>query len=475
MVNIYNFITNINWEIIIKTMKIMLIAIMSFNTNFRIINKDIKGNLKFVCCILFIVIGVPIAIIFKYKISFLVEIIFLIALVSTVFSFYNAKNSITLTIVSISINYCISFLAVIIDFILSKMFKINNDFLNFFVISVCHIFIWFFVIKIKRFRYGIAFFRNNAQNEKIDILVVNIGVLVLSSIILIELRDVQLVMKIVPVIFINIVSMCITIKESLQLYYKQKLLINDLNETKDELAARNKEIEKLENENLNFSKISHSLAHKQKSLEHKIDELLLNSEIAGEIDVRDRLEEISKKLYKTPIVKLDKTGITQVDDMLNVMQSECIKNNIEFDLQIIGNVYHIINNIVTVDELEILIADHVKDAIIAINHTDNVNRSILVRLGKIDECYGLYIHDSGIEFEKETLEKLGKEPITTHKSEGGTGMGFMNTFDTLKKCKGSLIINEIGKPSKDNFTKIVMIRFDGKNEFRVISYRENND
>lgn len=54
-------------------------------------------------------------------------------------------------------------------------------------------------------------------------------------------------------------------------------------------------------------------------------------------------------------------------------------------------------------------------------------------------------------------------------------MGFMNTFDTLKKCKGSLIINEIGKPSKDNFTKIVMIRFDGKNEFRVISYRENND
>lgn len=87
----------------------------------------------------------------------------------------------------------------------------------------------------------------------------------------------------------------------------------------------------------------------------------------------------------------------------------------------------------------------------------------------------MYIHDSGIEFEKETLEKLGKEPITTHKSEGGTGMGFMNTFDTLKKCKGSLIINEIGKPSKDNFTKIVMIRFDGKNEFRVISYRENND
>ena len=50
-------------------------------------------------------------------------------------------------------------------------------------------------------------------------------------------------------------------------------------------------------------------------------------------------------------------------------------------------------------------------------------------------------------------------------------MGFMNTFDTLRSCKGSLIIKEIGKPSKDNFTKIIMIKFDGQNEYKVISYR----
>ena len=90
--------------------------------------------------------------------------------------------------------------------------------------------------------------------------------------------------------------------------------------------------------------------------------------------------------------------------MLNFMQSECIKNNIDFNLQLSGNIYHIINNIITEEELEILLADHIKDAIIAIKHTDNVNKSILVRLGKIEDCYGLYIYDSGIEFEKETLE-----------------------------------------------------------------------
>ena len=44
----------------------------------------------------------------------------------------------------------------------------------------------------------------------------------------------------------------------------------------------------------------------------------------------------------------------------------------------------------------------------------------------------------------------------------------MNTFETLKKYSASLIIDEIGKPSKENYTKIVIIKFDGKNEFKII-------
>jgi len=155
------------------------------------------------------------------------------------------------------------------------------------------------------------------------------------------------------------------------------------------------------------------------------------------------------------------------------MQSECSANKIDFELQLKGNIHYMTNNLITKEDLETLLADHIKNAIIAINHTDNVNRSILVKLGKIDENYGLYIYDSGVEFEKETLENLGKKPSTTHKDEGGTGMGFMNTFDTLRKCKASLTIEEFNKPSKDNYTKVIMIKFDNKNEFKVKSYREN--
>ena len=83
----------------------------------------------------------------------------------------------------------------------------------------------------------------------------------------------------------------------------------------------------------------------------------------------------------------------------------------------------------------------------------------------------IFERDSGIEFEIDTLVNLGTKPITTHKDEDGTGMGFLNTFDTLNKHKASMVIEEIGKPSKDNYTKVIMIKFDNKNEFKIKSYR----
>lgn len=47
----------------------------------------------------------------------------------------------------------------------------------------------------------------------------------------------------------------------------------------------------------------------------------------------------------------------------------------------------------------------------------------------------------------------------------------MNTFNTLQKRKASLIIDEYGKPCNNNFTKVIKILFDGKQEYKVSSYR----
>lgn len=380
-------------------------------------------------------------------------------------------NTTSYTIISFGISNLIFFLSVMISGIPGVLFRVYNFNISLVIIITIYILLLFFVMKSKRIKYGFSFLTSKSKNDYFDFVMISLSVIILFLIVVLKNNDFLITERMGIFVIMFAIIMFITIKKSFQVYYKQKLLMKQLEEAENEIINKQKEIEKLEQENLNFSKKSHSMAHKQRALEYKLNHLLMKEETSKELEIKTEIEKLSKELYQIPIEDLPSTEITQIDDMLEFMQSECVKNKIDFNLQIIGNVYHIINNIITVEQLEILIADHIKDAIIAIKHTDNINKSILVKLGKINECYGLYIYDSGIEFEKETLENLGKKPSTTHKDEGGTGMGFMNTFDTSNECKGSLVIKEIGKPSKDNFTKIIMIKFDGKNEYKVESYR----
>lgn len=74
----------------------------------------------------------------------------------------------------------------------------------------------------------------------------------------------------------------------------------------------------------------------------------------------------------------------------------------------------------------------------------------------------------------ETFDKLGIEPITTHKESGGTGIGFITTFETLKETNASLIIKEKNKIIENKYTKLVKFRFDNKKELKIISYRAND-
>ncbi|MCI8654466.1 MAG: hypothetical protein HFJ48_01115 [Clostridia bacterium] len=312
------------------------------------------------------------------------------------------------------------------------------------------------------------------KNEFFAVLILNISVTILFSSIALTNSNVQFTSQIAFAFILFSIIMFITIKKSFEIYYKQNLLIKELEETKKTLIEREDEIKKLETENLHFSKTSHSIAHKQKSLEFKLNELLLKNETSEEIDIKERINKISDTcLNQNTTTALSKTNITQIDDMFKFMQSECIKNKIDFELQINGNIYYIINNFIDKDHLEVLIADLIKNAIIAINHSKNINRSILVRLGIIDGAYCLYIYDSGIEFEIDTLMSLGIKPCSTHLNDGGSGMGFLNIFDTLKKYNASMIINELTTPSKDNYTKIIMIKFDNQNCYKIISHRSD--
>lgn len=417
----------------------------------------------------------------EYKTDLFCSTIVLVFLMSFIFLFISKKKigySLILTIISLAINYVIYFISLIIAFLITNgIGNKKNDSVNVLIIVICNMIILILGFKNKKIKYGIISLQNNLNNEYIELLILTISVGILFIGIIFSNKIIVSINNYFCIFIILGILMLITIQKSLQLYYKQQMLIKDLKETKEELEKKNKEIQKLENENIEISKKRHTIVHKQKSLERKLEEIIMKSEISTEeaVKVKVRLEKLNSEIYnKKEVIELDKTGIENIDDMLKYMQIECIKNKIDFTLKITGNIYYMINNLINKEDLETLLADHIKDAIIAINHTENINKSILVRLGDIDGNYGLYIYDSGVEFPKEVLENLGKKPCTTYKNEGGTGMGFMNTFDTLRKCNASLIIEELNEPKEDNYTKIVEIKFDKKNEFKVNSYKNKN-
>lgn len=460
---------------IVYFLKICFMSTVTCYTAYKLTDNIIMFKKKLIKIIIINIVISYITTIIRYIFNLFISDICLIFILGCMQSIINKQKigySILLITIALAINYIILFLTTVLTFPINIFYNIKNDYINLMLIIIIYLILICLLFKIKKFKHGFLFLKRNIENEYIEIWVLNISSIILFSSIIFNSSNFQITRKLFIGFIIFSIIMFITIQKSLQLYYKQRLLVQDLEETKKELEDKKKEVKQLEQENLNFSKTSHSIAHKQKALEYKLNELALKNEIAEEIDVKNRLNNITKQISEEPEIEIPKTNISEIDDMLNYMKSECIKNKIKFEVQLNGNIYQMINNHITKEELEILIADHVKNAIIAVKCSNNSNKSILVRIGKIDGQYSIYIYDSGIEFEINTLHKLGKIPSTTHKESGGTGMGFMNTFDTLKKHKASITINEYGKPVKDNYTKVIMIVFNKKDEFNIISYRQ---
>jgi signal transduction histidine kinase len=132
-----------------------------------------------------------------------------------------------------------------------------------------------------------------------------------------------------------------------------------------------------------------------------------------------------------------------------------------------------VDKVINHGKLETIIANHLNNAQIAVNANNNPFRSITAVIGLTEEYYEFTVFDSGIPFEVDTLERLGTERVTTHSDTGGSGIGFMTTFQTMQEYNASLIIDE-QKPSAVDYSKSVSVRFDNKNQYIIKTYRPDD-
>lgn len=395
--------------------------------------------------------------------------VFLILMVS--------KKSLILIPISIiitGISYCIKTLCMVIIVLLFWSINFEDDTSIFGIsILILNISLTIFLSRLNRFK-SISTFINSKNNLGIGLIISGFIIIAINLNNFNKTTNIVLSFLIIGLL-VSSIGLFLWIRKSITEHYRKKLQAKADEHYQNTLLEKEQQIEQLNNSNSFLSKIVHRDNHIMSSLQHTITKYKVcdnpseKEKLMNEILTlaQERSDLIVKEQANTKV--LPTTGISLIDGALSNMYIKATAHNIDFNLIINQDIHYLVNNLITQTDLETLLCDHIKDAIIAINSGEVINGKILVTVTMNDDIYEISIKDNGVDFEVDTLAKLGLDRVTTHKDAGGSGIGFMTTFETLKRSNASLIITE--HKTKTPFSKSITFRFDGLNAFIINSYR----
>jgi len=251
------------------------------------------------------------------------------------------------------------------------------------------------------------------------------------------------------------VGIFIWVRRGIRAYQKRRMAQRSDEYYTRELAAKDAEIERLNEKVMALQTVIHKYTNRLEAMEAARE---LQSEF------QDELSKIKGKRL------LPSTNINAIDNMFSYFADLFAAGKIEFHLTVSGSIPYMAEHVVDRSRLETLIGDHLKDALTAVSASGNPFRSVMAVIGLEGDAYAFTVFDSGVPFEADTLARLGTEAVTTHAGAGGSGIGFMTTFETMRACGASLIISE-REPSDTDYTKSVSVRFDGKNRYIIKTHR----
>lgn len=471
-------------DVINEFIKMIFISLYTFYVYTKIINYKNKDFYRFAIIISFcILISTIYTVLLRYinPVPIILFLYFLYDIVMAIITNNKINYSTLVMIISFTIVYATYIFSTIIAGLLIYYLKVNinisNPIINL-VIHLIEVILLLSIMRLKRIRNGLKFLRNQNKAVNITMYIVLIGGIILTILGMLKGSENELLntflMAGIILIFISLVAW---IQNQITNQYREDMRNRTIEIQKKEIDEQLNIIKDIKEENFRLAKAIHKYNNRLFALELGIKNTIeqnYKTEFAEELSsILEETENISKGFSEETTIKnktLPLTNITGIDNMFKYMQKEANRSNINFDLKINESINYLIENTISKEKLETLIGDHLKDAIIAVNSSDNSYKSILAILGRIEDCYEFSVYDTGIEFDIEVLLKLGIEPITTHKETGGSGIGFMTTFETLKECKASLIIEEYN-PETTNYTKSVTIRFDNNNEYKIRTYR----
>lgn len=355
----------------------------------------------------------------------------------TVVTKFKIKYSVVVTFIALMISYLAYIVSVIITAIIINVFKINiatDEVKSLFLIVFIQCLILYIFFKQKRLKNGIQFLQDDKMINSIGIIGFGfIGITIIIYSLFDNSKGQEFIIKLTSGLLIEAICLFIWIKKKITKYYKQKLKEQTVADLQNEIKEKDNKINEILEENKAIATINHKYSSRIKALEEFSSKIVSKPELVEKMKTEfgedytafaAQIKRISQEYsneMKTKVTKenaIPKTGIFGIDTLLEHMSTEATKSSISLDVKINASINYMVEDIISESALETLLGDHIKDAIIAINCSNNTNRRILVVISIVDKCYEINFYDTGIEFEIDTLIKLGKEQITTHKETG---------------------------------------------------------
>lgn len=416
----------------------------------------------------------------------LILILFSIFFLSRITINTTLEASITTTIISYGITYIIfSLSAIISSTIFVFIFHMTSDSYSHLLSQSLTAFIQLSIapllFRTKRFRKGMPFITNKLKSFPLMVT----SLIILFAIVLFKSNSNSL-LNLFPFLLIFLLAIFIYIswRNNITKTYLERLKEKDIAELNSTLSEKEQYIKKLEEENKELSTIIHSDNKLIPAMLLSVKEFIKDSSslvpASSKTGARllSDLEQLS--LHRKDILRsqedrcrsIPETGCSSVDSILKYMKQKAYEMNIHFDIAFSCNMKALVDENISENDLNTLLADLLENAMIATKYGDC--RHVLLTVDMIEDFYSINVFDSGIPFSKEVLVNLGIKNYTTHKTEGGSGIGLVTSYELLKKYNASLAIEEFIQDS-GLYTKKLSIVFNRLSQYTLFTYRKRDE
>lgn len=413
-----------------------------------------------------------------------VPVCLLVICVLSFFSGFRRKFYNALTLSTIALGFTIFFMAIstivaslamlFIDNLIPEKFK---DLVIVIIFSILICFLTFLIFKIKKVKKGLAPITNDEVFEKL----LFASAVCIFGMSLIFISNGREVFAELSFIFISFCCLAVILgwRKLASNSYRKNVLDRNVAVLEHSAKEYNAERAKLAQQNSELAKIIHRDNKLLPAMELSVKTLLERypddtqaAEILKSLNVLFAERANAVENFRSEATILQTTGDVTIDSVLGFLNSRAAAFNVEFSAEAeVGAVEFFREKYTDLTDFNAILCDLGENALIAAKHVDGGRvKAVLDYAGGIAT---LKLFDNGALFDEKVIAEMGRTEITTHKDDGGSGIGLVTAFKILKKYSASLCIDEVLEGGAEGFTKCIIICADGKGLRTIKTDRES--